>query len=124
MVTNEHWSNPYMNVEIKTLDHAKVVELEGEIDANTAPELQEKLLPLIEEKHQILLNMIKVPYMSSAGLRMLLLLSRQSEMTRDSSVILAGLSEELRDTMSATGFLDFFTIHDTLENAIAAIQNQ
>lgn len=113
-----------MNVEIKSVDHAKVIELEGEIDANTAPELQEKLLPLIEEKHQLLLNMSKVPYMSSAGLRMMLLISRQSEMTRDSSVILTGLSEELRDTMSATGFLDFFTVHDTVDQALSSLQNK
>jgi anti-sigma B factor antagonist len=30
-------------------------------------------------------------------------------------IVLVGLSEELKDTMSMTGFLDFFTVHDLLE---------
>ena len=50
-----------------------------------------------------------VPYMSSAGFRLLLLIYRQVSL-RGGKVAIVGLSEEIRDTMAVTGFLDFFTI--------------
>ena len=58
--------------------------------------------------------------MSSAGLRMLLQLHRQTSST-GGRIILAGLSEELVDTMSATGFLASFSTYETVEAALAAL---
>ena len=46
-------------------------------------------------------------YMSSAGLRMLLVIYR-TIVGQGGKVVLVGLSEELQDTMALTGFLDFF----------------
>jgi anti-sigma B factor antagonist len=40
------------------------------------------------------------------------------------TVALAGLSEDLKDTMSMTGFLAFFTVHDTTESGLLAMQAQ
>jgi hypothetical protein len=37
-------------------------------------------------------------------------------------VALAGLSEDLKDTMSMTGFLSFFAVHDTPEGGVTAMQ--
>jgi anti-sigma B factor antagonist len=33
-------------------------------------------------------------------------------------IVLVGLSEELKDTMSMTGFLGYFTVQDTLETGL------
>ncbi len=103
-----------MEIDIKTIDQVTVVELAGDIDANTAPAIQDKVLPIAESSTKILLNMFKVPYMSSAGLRMLLSLYRQVT-AKDGKLVLVGLSEEITDTMSITGFLDFFTTRDTVD---------
>jgi anti-sigma B factor antagonist len=35
---------------------------------------------------------------------------------------LVGLSEDIKDTMSVTGFLKFFVTSDTLDSALAALQ--
>jgi anti-sigma B factor antagonist len=101
-----------MEIEIKTEDDITLVELDGDIDANTAPTVQDKVLPIVESSSKILLNMTKVPYMSSAGLRTLLSLYRQVS-AKDGKLVLVGLSEEITDTMSITGFLDFFTTCET-----------
>jgi anti-sigma B factor antagonist len=58
--------------------------------------------------------------MSSSGLRMLLVTYRMIT-GKSGMVILVGLSEEIRDTMSLTGFLDFFTYLPTLDDALKAI---
>lgn len=102
-------------------DEVTIVDLAGDIDGNTASTVQAQVLPLAASSSRILLNMTKVPYMSSAGLRMLLSVYRQVA-AQDGQVVLVGLSEEIQDTMSITGFLDFFTTRNTLEGGCEALK--
>ncbi len=110
-----------MNINIQTLDSVKVVELIGDIDTKTAPSLTEKVLVLVEPGSKLIIDMNQVDYMSSAGLRMLLSLYRNAT-AKDGKLALVGLSEDLKDTMSVTGFLDFFTTFETVEAAIDALK--
>ncbi|MDZ8225094.1 STAS domain-containing protein [Nostoc sp. ChiVER01] len=100
-----------------TLAPITVVEIVGDIDTNTAPLAQERILPLAQPEARMILEMTNVPYMSSAGLRMLLSLYRQLS-AKGGQIILVGLSEEIQDTMSMTGFLDFFQTRNTLDEAL------
>ncbi len=109
-----------IEINIRTEEEIKVVEVIGDIDANTAPDVQKQVLPLAEPGSKILMDMTKVPYMSSAGLRMLLSLYRQTQ-AKEGKLVLVGLSEELQDTMSVTGFLDLFTTAETVESGIIAL---
>jgi anti-sigma B factor antagonist len=109
-----------MELEVKTTDAATVVGIGFDIDAKTAPELQERILPLITTGRPLILDMSRVAYMSSAGLRVLLIIYRQATGS-NARLVLSGLSEELRDLMSATGFLDFFVTFDTLAGAIESL---
>jgi anti-sigma B factor antagonist len=94
-----------------------VLALDGSIDGSTAPEIQQDLKKLLPEKGAVLLDMSRVSYMSSAGLRVLLLVYRD---TQDSGaqVALASLSPDVRDVMAATGFLDFFSVFGAAEEAV------
>jgi anti-sigma B factor antagonist len=65
--------------------------------------------------------MTEVPYMSSAGLRTLLSTYRQVT-AKNGKLILVGLSEEIQDTMTVTGFLNFFKTSETVEEAVKALQ--
>lgn len=110
-----------MNIAISKAAEITVIKLEGDIDASTAVGVQEKVVPLAEPGAQILLDMIQVPYMSSAGLRMLLSLYRHVA-AKEGKLVLVGVAEEIKDTMEVTGFLSFFTTCDTLEAGIAALK--
>jgi len=110
-----------MEVRVRAERKVMVVELAGELDGKTAPEVQEKVLPLIEPGAKVLLDMSEVPYMSSAGLRMLLSLYRQVT-GKKGTVVLHGVADGIRDTMSVTGFLKFFVIHDTIEAGVKALE--
>jgi len=109
-----------MEIRVKTVNQATVVEVTGDIDGNTAPSVQEQILPLAQPGCKIVLDMTKVGYMSSAGLRMLLSVYRQISSNKG-SIVLVGLSEEIKDTMSVTGFLNFFTTYDSLPSGLAAL---
>ncbi len=110
-----------MEINIKEIDGVKVVILTGEIDAKTAPKVQQRILPLTEPGNKILMELSHVPYMSSAGLRMLLSLYRQTT-AKNIKLVLVGLSEEIEDTMSVTGFLDFFTTYKNFELGLTALK--
>ena len=110
-----------MNINTKTIEEITVVELAGDIDAKTAPEVQQQVIPLATPGSKILLDMSDVPYMSSAGLRMLLSLYRQTA-AKEGKLLLVGLSEEITDTMAVTGFLDFFSTCDTVESGLAELR--
>lgn len=111
-----------MDIETKTVGDVTVVEISGELDGKTSPEAQQTILPLMEEGSKLLLDMTQVGFMSSTGLRMMLLLYRQAAAS-DSEIALVGLAEEIKDTMSATGFLEFFTVCDSVEDGVAALSS-
>jgi anti-sigma B factor antagonist len=103
-----------MDIEIKTVGDIQVIALAGDVDANTAPKVQKQVLPLAVPRSKILLNLTEVPYMSSAGLRLLLALYRQTT-AKEGQLVLVGLAQEIRQTMAVTGFLSFFTTCESLE---------
>jgi anti-sigma B factor antagonist len=110
-----------MDINIKTIDQVTIVEICGDIDGKTAPEVQQQILAVVQPAAKVLVDMSQVAYMSSAGLRVLLATHRQ--VTSQKAVLgLVGLSEEIQDTMSATGFLNFFTTYQTLEAGLDALR--
>ena len=91
----------------------------GDIDGKTASIVQERVLPLVSSGKNCLLDMGRVEYMSSAGLRLLLMLYRHSAANKG-KLVLSGLSDEIKETMDATGFLVHFTVvNDTAEGMAA-----
>jgi anti-sigma B factor antagonist len=109
-----------MDVNVATKQNAKVVTIVGEIDGSSAPQAQAVILAQVGEGAKVVLDMSGVTYMSSAGLRMLLLAYRTVN-GKGGKMALVGLSSDLKDTMSVTGFLDFFTCCDTLDAGLAAV---
>ena len=108
-----------IEITVETVQQINVIRIIGEIDAVSAAMVQQTVLPLSVPNSNLILEMTKVVYMSSAGLRMLLSVYRHIS-GNQGKVILVGLSEELVDTMSMTGFLVYFTVHDTLETGLQA----
>ncbi len=90
-----------------------LVTLTGTVDSRTAPEAQAAVEPLLAEFPVLVLDLTRVSYMSSAGLRVLLLIHRHLA-ARSGKAVLVGLSPQLADTMQVTGFLPFFETHAQL----------
>jgi anti-sigma B factor antagonist len=110
-----------MDVEIREKEGVTIVKLRGELERQTVPDVQETLMPLIRPGCKILIDMSQVSYISSAGLRIFLLFYRQVD-GENGRIALAGLQEMIHDTMSITGFLDFFETYATLSEGLAALQ--
>jgi len=104
------------------IQDVNVVKLVGDLDGSTAPNVQAEVMLLAVPNVKMILDMSEVSFMSSAGLRMLLVLYR-TIISKNGKVILVGLSEDIRDTMSMTGFLDFFTYLQTLDDGLTALSS-
>lgn len=108
-----------MNVTTLSAPSVTRVELEGSIDGKTAPQIREELSAALQNVQELILDVSRVDYLSSAGLRLLLLLHREIT-ARNGKLVLLGVSPEIRTVMSHTGFLSFFTLADSLQEALQA----
>ena len=94
----------------KTQDGDKTVfVLHGRLDTTTAPELQEMLLPGIESVKRAELDFADIDYVSSAGLRVLLM-GEKAAKTNGAKMTLINVSPEVMEVFKMTGFADMLTI--------------
>ena len=105
-----------MTLDVSERSGYALVTITGSIDGKTAPEVQEQLRPVFEGSGNVVMDMSAVDYLSSAGLRLLLLIYRDFT-ARRRRVVLAGLSPEIKTVMQHTGFLGFFSVADNVAQA-------
>ena len=84
------------------------VDLEGRLDTTTAPQLEGELKGSLDGITDLVLDMTKLEYISSAGLRVLL--SAQKIMNKQGSMTIKNVSEEIMEIFEVTGFSDILTI--------------
>lgn len=97
-----------------------VIPLHGRIDAVTSPQVSATVRTQIDAgARSLLLDLSDVPFLSSSGLRALLLI-RKELMTLGGELRLAALQPQVLEVFDITGFAQVFAIHSTLEEARAA----
>jgi anti-anti-sigma factor len=83
--------------------------LAGRLDTNTAPELQAKLIPVFDTAKEVILDFTDIAYVSSAGLRVLLMGHKTAKAAK-STMALRNVSEEVTEVLEMTGFLSMLTV--------------
>ncbi|MBR5091584.1 MAG: STAS domain-containing protein [Ruminiclostridium sp.] len=84
------------------------VKIEGRIDAETSPELEEYLAGNTQGIKVIEFELKKLDYISSSGLRVFLRLKRSQD--KDGYIVLKNMNETVRAVFDVTGFSDMFII--------------
>lgn len=87
---------------------ALTVYLTGRLDTTTAPDLDAELKSSIDEITDLTLDLSKLEYISSAGLRVLL--STQKAITNRGQMVITGVNELIMEVFEVTGFADILTI--------------
>lgn len=82
--------------------------LEGRLDTLTSPQLEEKLNASLEGVSNLVLDLEKLDYMSSAGLRVLLAV--QKRMNKQGSMKVTHVNPIIMEIFEVTGFSDILTI--------------
>lgn len=83
--------------------------LEGRLDTTSAPAAQDAFLKVAEEYAKITLNFSALDYVSSAGLRALLMLQKQVNRT-GGSLSLCNVSPAIMEVFEMTGFSGILNI--------------
>ena len=84
------------------------VALEGRLDTTTSPELETELKTSLDGITELIMDLEKLDYISSAGLRVLLW--AQKTMNQNGSMVVKNVSEVVNEVFEVTGFADILTI--------------
>lgn len=110
-----------MKATLTDRDGITILEITGDIDSKTAPEFERNAKLATERNEKIAIDLSGVDFMSSAGLRVLLMVYRNIK-SQNGKVLLVGVSEDIQDVMSTTGFINFFKIVATVDEALVNLK--
>ncbi len=104
-----------MKIDIKKDGSRMTAEISGRIDTNTAPEAENTILEELSGVSDLILDFTNVDYISSAGLRVLLLCYKA--MLKQGTMIVLNVNDVVREILDVTGFSDILTIEERKMNA-------
>lgn len=84
------------------------ITLEGRLDTTTSPKLETELKSEISGITELVFDLAKLEYISSAGLRVLL--SAQKVMHKQGKMKLINVTDQVMEIFDVTGFVDILTI--------------
>lgn len=107
-----------MNIKEVKKDKATVIMIEGRLDSSSSGILEKKLLSLLETgEKNFLVDFSGMDYISSAGLRVLLMAAKKTK-PAGGKVVLSALTDNVKEVFDIAGFTSIFTIFATQEEAI------
>ena len=99
-----------------------IVRLSGRFDSSAAAAAEEALsAALADPPPRLALDMSGLGYISSAGLRVLLVLAKKVQQT-EGKVVLFGLTPSVREVFAVSGFDTIFSIASDPASALAAVR--
>lgn len=105
------------------VDRIAVIEPEGAVDTRSAQDFEKAILArLAEEVARFIVGFEKVELISSAGLRVLVMLAKRVDQA-SGGLVLYGLSDHVRTVFDVTGLTDHFVIAATEGDALARLQS-
>ena len=90
---------------------ALTVAIMGSLDVKTAPELSKELEGELDDVMEVIFDLEKTDYTSSAGLRVLLG-AYQIMDEKDGRMVLKNVNESFMEILEVTGFTDFLEIEN------------
>ena len=97
-----------LNIQKTVEDNSAVITLAGRLDTTTSPDLEQVLRETFPGLTELTLDFSDLVYISSAGLRVLLV--AQKQMNRQGSMKLRGVNKAIREIFDVTGFSDILTM--------------
>ena len=97
-----------MNIAKTVEDTRLTLLLSGRLDTSTAPALEATLQESLPGVTELYFDFKELDYISSAGLR--ILLSAQKTMSKQGSMVIRNVSEDIYEVFDITGFTDILTI--------------
>lgn len=98
-----------MKIETERVEETLVLRLEGRLDTNTAPQLQEVLAGTLEGVKELQIDMERLEYVTSAGLRVLLATMKKMK-AGGGSMTVHHVNDAVMEVFKITGFKRYMDI--------------
>lgn len=110
-----------MNIEATELNGVTIIPLEGRLDGNNATVAEQAFLKLLEDgKQQFIFDFTNLQYISSAGLRVILVAAKKLRASKG-RMVCACLGEQVYDVFEMSGFTTILEMAATREEALEKI---
>ena len=101
-----------MTIQTKSENGSVTLELEGSLDTNTSPQLEDELAAVLDSTVELLvIDFANLAYISSAGLRVLL--AAQKKMNRQGEMIIRNVNDVIMEIFEVTGFVYILTFSES-----------
>ena len=98
-----------------------LVTVEGRMDAVSAPEFETYLGNLIGEGAlKIIVNFEGLDYISSAGLRSVLVIAKKIQ-SKNGEILVASLHDTVKEIFEISGFSTIIPIHESVDSALETL---
>lgn len=110
-----------MEVQVRWVQEVPVVEVIGEIDAHTCPELRQRIIELVDGgRTRLVVSLSRVNYIDSTGLGTLVgALKRAVE--RDGAMALVITNPQIMKVLDITGLMRVFQVYERELDAVRRI---
>jgi anti-anti-sigma factor len=110
-----------MNVESRREGTSLVLKADGRVDGTNASEFQDAMKAEINEADRaVVLDLEDLTYISSAGLRVVLLIAKDLQ-RQGAKMAACSLSDPVREVFVISGFDKIIPIHDSQDSAIGSL---
>ncbi|MBQ3864736.1 MAG: STAS domain-containing protein [Clostridia bacterium] len=86
-----------------------LISVSGRLDTTTSPELETIIKEEMADTSSLTIDMENLEYISSAGLRVLLL-AQKAMNEKDGKMVVKKPNDVIREIFEMTGFMDFLTV--------------
>ena len=106
-----------MTISVREFGAARVVDVGGEVDLGTSPDLRQTLFDLLAKTSTLALNLKALRYIDSSGIATLIEVFKDAQRLKK-RFVLFGLSPAVEDVFRLTHVNRIFRIVDTEEQAV------
>ncbi len=111
-----------MKITNEKISELLIIHTEGRLDAITSVEFEKEVMPMIQQsEHPVLIDFGKLEYISSAGLRTVLILAKETKKSNN-SLALCSLNETILEVFRISGFDTIVSIYPTIEEWFASMK--
>lgn len=95
----------------------------GHLDTRTSHDFEKKIVELLGSgERRFIIDLAQLEYVSSAGLRVLLLLAKKLD-AMEGELVVSGMNAQVREVFDVAGFTGIFTILATEAEALAKLSS-
>jgi len=112
-----------MKIENIKNDEIEIISISGRLDATTASEAEQTIIPIINDGDaKVIIDLQNLEYISSAGLRILLLVAKNIS-AKNGKLCICSLTGNVKSVFEISGFLSVFAIENSEEDAITYLNS-